>query len=144
MSDTVISNEKTDRGRIVGTAQWFQLEPGDSEEELKGLAELVLCPGHARGKLPQLYSETWSVFAAKRLPKEEAMSRFDLEQWMSVQFFNDHNTLQTGLRKTKSTFNLPQTQFERVDYLSLDREKPTPSCPPQPKNCPKRNSLILF
>ena len=92
---------------------------GDSEEELKGLAKLVLCPGHARGKLPQLYSETWSVFAAKRLPKEEAMSRFDPEYWMSV--FSNHNTPQTELRKTKSTSNLPHTQFGRADYLSPDR-----------------------
>lgn len=144
MSDTIVSNEKIDRGRIVGTAQWFQLEPGDSEEGLQGLAKFVLCPGHALGKLPQLYSKTWSVFAAKRLPKEEAMPRFDPEQWVSVQFFNDHNTLQTGLRKTKSTSNLPQTQLERVDYLSLNRAQADSKLSAPAQNCPKRNSLISF
>jgi hypothetical protein len=122
MIDTIVSNEKTDRGIIVGTAQWFQLEPGDSEEELKGLAKPVLCPGHARGKLPQLYSKTWSIFAAKRLPKEEAMSRFDPKQWMSIQFFNDHNTLQTGLRKTKSTSNLRKLSSRESITISKELE----------------------
>lgn len=94
---------------------------GGSKEELKDLAKLVLCPGHSRGELPQLYSETWSVFAAKRLPKKEAMTRFDPDYWIPVQFFNDQNTHQTEPRKTKSTSNLHQTEFDRAGYPSPDR-----------------------
>ena len=58
-------------------------------------------------KLPQIYAEKWNDFATKRLTKKDAMSKFNAEQWMSVQFFNDQCAPHTELRKTRSASHLP-------------------------------------
>jgi hypothetical protein len=79
----------------------------DSQEGFERLAKLVLCLGHAFGQLPQIYSEKWHDFAIKRLTKEDAMSKFNAEKWMSVQFFNGQYTPHTELRKTRSASHLP-------------------------------------
>jgi len=34
-----------------------------AETNMKSLVELVLCPGHALGDLPRIYSEKWGAFA---------------------------------------------------------------------------------
>jgi hypothetical protein len=85
-----------------------QLRSSDnSQDGFERLAKLVLCFGHARGQLPQIYSENWYDFATKRLTKEDAMSKFNAEQWMSVQFFNNQPAPHTELRKTRSASHLP-------------------------------------
>jgi len=61
----------------------------DTELDLDLFSFLVLCPGHAGGDLSCIYSGKWSAFAEKRLPKEEAMAKFDAEFWMSVEFFGN-------------------------------------------------------
>ena len=88
---------------------------GDLDMEL--LSRLVLCPGHALGDLPRIYSERWVAFAEQRLPKEEAMSKFDAEFWMSVEFFHsdwrDDTGAQRVMRRPKSASNLTSLLGEK-------------------------------
>jgi hypothetical protein len=58
-----------------------------TEVDMVLLPPLVLCPGHAQGDLPRIYAESWTSFAEQRLPKEEAMRKFNADFWLSVQFF---------------------------------------------------------
>lgn len=59
------------------------------------LPELVLCPGHGLGQLPQIYSERWATFTELRMSKEEAMSKFNADFWMSVEFFKKESLVET-------------------------------------------------
>jgi hypothetical protein len=95
---------------------------GDLDMEL--LSRLVLCPGHALGDLPRIYSERWAAFAEQRLPKEEAMSKFNAELWMSVEFFHgdwrDDPGVQRAMRRPKSASNLTSRLGERyvLEFVS--------------------------
>lgn len=77
------------------------------KKKLKELAMLVLCEGHCGTNLPQYYAQSWSEFASKRLPKEEALARSDLELWKS--------STQRESGKTSSTSFPRQGESERTD-----------------------------
>ncbi|KAE9363006.1 hypothetical protein N431DRAFT_433228 [Stipitochalara longipes BDJ] len=68
----------------------------ETETDIAPLPPMVLCPGHAQGDLPRIYTERWATFAEQRLPKEEAMRKFDAEFWMSVQFFPNKSREEHG------------------------------------------------
>lgn len=78
------------------------------------LVRSVLCPGHALGQLPQIYSEKWTRFSEQRLSKDEAMSIFDADAWISVQFFHSEKSGQPSIsremRRPKSASNIYKSQ----------------------------------
>jgi len=89
-----------------------------AEIDVAQIPSLVLCPGHARGELPRIYAEKWTSFAEQRLPREEAMRKFNAENWMSVQFFpRERQSLE--LRRPRSASNLTSRQNE-TDHLARD------------------------
>jgi hypothetical protein len=94
------------------------------------LAELVLCSGQAIGKLPLIYFEKWAGFAEQRMSKEDAMSKFDAEFWMSVQFFDGIQSyaqiLPTNMERPKSASKV-SAHCNEIDDLVEDR--PTGSNP---------------
>ncbi len=66
-----------------------------AEVDIAQVPSPVLCPGHARGDLPEIYTEKWTSFAEQRLPEEKATRKFNAESWMSVQFFpNERQSLE--------------------------------------------------
>jgi hypothetical protein len=96
-----------------------------SELDIELLPRLVLCPGHAIGDLPRMYSEKWAVFSEQRLSKEEAMSKFNADFWMSVQFFSNDKrediTFRTrSLNRPRSTSNLSSRCGEKCDFGSAE------------------------
>ncbi|KAH8598784.1 hypothetical protein B0O99DRAFT_614165 [Bisporella sp. PMI_857] len=92
------------------------------EAELRSdiLPPLVLCPGHALGQLPEIYSEKWAAFAEQRLTKEEAMSGFDADYWMSVfrDARSDAHALPINLNRPKSASGRFERQSEECDFTS--------------------------
>jgi hypothetical protein len=89
-----------------------------AEVDVAQVPSLVLCPGHVRGDLPRIYAEKWTSFAEQRLPKEEAMRKFNAENWMSVQFFpQERQSLE--LRRPRSASNLTSRQ-NATDHLARD------------------------
>jgi hypothetical protein len=89
-----------------------------AEVDIAQVPSLVLCPGHARGDLPKIYAEKWTSFAEQRLPKEEAMRKFNADNWISVQFF-PNETRSSELRRPRSASNLTSRQNE-TDHLVRD------------------------
>lgn len=91
------------------------------------LSGLVLCPDHALGELPQVYADKWSAFAAQRLSKEEAMSRFDANRWRLVQFFSSEGTKEAAspkeVKRARSASNISATQRERHGSPSNTRTR---------------------
>lgn len=83
-----------------------------SEVDIELIPRLVLCPGHAIGELPRMYAEKWADFSKQRLSKEEAMSKFNADFWMSIQFFSNEKRHDDTFRATSS--NRPRT----VSHLS--------------------------
>jgi hypothetical protein len=69
----------------------------ETETDIAPLPPLVLCPGHAQGDLPQIYTEKWATFTEQRLPKAEAMQKFNAEFWTSVEFFPSSHYEQASL-----------------------------------------------
>jgi len=91
------------------------------------LPQLVLCPGHVLGELPRIYSERWAAFAEQRLPKEEAMSKFNADFWMSVQFFDNARSdepafpTQVNIRGNEGEFSLPAISPFNFDWTTKAR-----------------------
>ncbi|KAH8645983.1 hypothetical protein BGZ60DRAFT_570792 [Tricladium varicosporioides] len=82
------------------------------------LPRLVLCPGHGLGELPQIYSEKWAAFAEQRLSKEEAMSKFNAEFWISVEFFP--TTVPNEISRPRSVSSISENKCGKED-LEEDR-----------------------
>ncbi|KAH7314198.1 hypothetical protein BKA65DRAFT_542243 [Rhexocercosporidium sp. MPI-PUGE-AT-0058] len=94
--------------------------------DIELIVGLVLCGGHSSGELPRIYSEKWSIFSKQRLPKEEAMSKFDADFWMFVQFFPDkkradgtHRT--TSFYRPRSTSHGSSRSRDENDFGSTER-----------------------
>ncbi|KAL2073076.1 hypothetical protein VTL71DRAFT_10400 [Oculimacula yallundae] len=89
------------------------------------LSRLVLCPGHAVGELPRLYAEKWAEFSKQRLSKTEAMSKFNAEFWMSVQFFSsfekrDDNTFRgISSNRPRSASHTSSRSRDAYDFGSI-------------------------
>ena len=115
----------------------------EAELDIELLPRLVLCPGHALGEIPRAYSERWTTFTDHRLPKEEAMSRFSADSWMSVQFFHNERTDKPSfpriLNRPRSTSNISAYLTDQYDFVgnghaesgSLRRPIKTPQNPEQ-------------
>jgi hypothetical protein len=109
----------------------------EGELDLELLPGLVLCTGHGLGELPKLYSERWTAFAEQRLSKEEALSKFNAEFWMSVQFFQDAGSGETppvNMRRPRSASNTPTHQREKHNFIRVERAggdslRPPPKAP---------------
>jgi hypothetical protein len=88
----------------------------DTKLDMDIFSSLVLCPGHAQGDLPSIYSEKWAAFSEQRLPKEKAMAKFDAEFWMSVEFFRndvDDAVFSKSLQRPRSASHLrPRQNWE--------------------------------
>jgi hypothetical protein len=97
----------------------------EGELDTEILPRLVLCPGHARGELPRIYSERWAAFAEQRLPKEEAMSKFNADFWMSVQFFDNARSVEPAfpnrMRRPRSESHISAWQSEKHDFVNAGR-----------------------
>jgi len=98
------------------------------EFDIEFLPRIVLCPGHARCDLPRIYAERWTTFAEQRLPKDEAMRKFNAEFWMSIEFFSnesrgDHSLLTNSERGTlaegrsRLASNLFDRELEKDDFV---------------------------
>ncbi|KAN0089832.1 hypothetical protein V8E51_018411 [Hyaloscypha variabilis] len=97
-SDGWRCHEVIDQERLL-RARGHLNSSGDCETEtdIAPLPPLVLCPGHAQGDLPRIYTEKWTTFTEQRLPKAEAMQKFNAEFWMSVKFFPSAHYEQASL-----------------------------------------------
>lgn len=72
----------------------------DAVLEIGLLLGLILCDGHSRGQLPQLYTEKWAHFLERRLSKNEAISKFNANNWLSFNFFGVQDTLHVSMPST--------------------------------------------
>jgi hypothetical protein len=97
----------------------------DAVLDMELLAGSVLCPGHALGELPQLYSEKWARFSEQRLSKDEAMSIFNADAWMSVEFFHSEESGQpsvsTKMRRPRSASNISASQSAKHGQINKGR-----------------------
>jgi hypothetical protein len=97
----------------------------EADLDIDLLSQLVLCSGHANGELPRIYSERWAAFVEQRMPKEEAMSKFNADFWMSIQFFDnekrDELTPPRKMNRPRSASNLSSRRSERHDFVSNRR-----------------------
>lgn len=89
-----------------------------AEVDIAQVPFLVLCQGHARGDLPRIYAEKWTSFAEQRLPKEDAMRKFNADNWISVKFFPDERR-SLELKRPRSASHLTSRQNE-TDHLARD------------------------
>ena len=81
----------------------------DDVLDIELLLGSVLCPGHALGQLPQIYSEKWASFSEQRLSKDEAMSIFDAGAWISVDFFHSE---ESGQHSTPTKMRRPRSKSQ--------------------------------
>jgi hypothetical protein len=119
-----------------------------AELDIGLLPQLILCSGHALGEIPRAYSERWTTFEEKRLPKEVAMSRFSADSWMSVQFFPNERTdepvFPTTSNRPRSSSNVSAHGTHEYDSVGCGRaESGTLSrrpirCPIETPQDPKR------
>lgn len=98
-----------------------------AELDMKFLTRLVLCPEHVLRDLPRIYSERWASFADQRLPKEEAVSKFNTDLWMSVQFSLNDKRHDPAIRKMisrpRSASNISAYQSEEYEFASNERRE---------------------
>jgi hypothetical protein len=90
----------------------------EAELDINRLPQLVLCHGHALGQLPRIYSEKWAISSEQRLSKEEAMSKFNANVWMSVQFFPNERRA-----RSPSTTNINRPRSPRHISAASSRRK---------------------
>lgn len=96
-----------------------------TEADIAPLPPLVLCPGHTQGDLPRIYTDRWTTFAEQRLPKKEAMQKFNTERWMSVQFFPRDTREEHAFRANRVTRRQPGIQEAHIPVLNKLRSAST-------------------
>ena len=96
-----------------------------TEADIAPLPPMVLCPGHAQGDLPRIYTGKWTTFTEQRLPTKEAMQKFNAERWISVQFFPRDTRDEHAFLANRETPIKPGTQEEYVPVSKRFRSAST-------------------
>ena len=116
----IISEEQLFKARELVSSS----AKSDDVLDIELLLGSVLCPGHALGQLPQIYLEKWARFSEQRLSKDEAMSIFDADAWISVDFFHSE---QSGQPSTPTKMRRPRSKSQECAPNGHPPEASSPS-----------------